>query len=322
MKNILITGGNGQLGKACRKRLADLNKVGNLYNILSTDIQEIDITNIDSIIKFLETNNFKPDFVINCAAYTAVDRAEYEIDTAYDLNVVGVSNLVKLCSGEVCNNKFKSKLIHISTDYVFDGKSKNIPDAWLESNIPNPGTVYGRTKLDGENAIMFNPTMMFDSGIILRTAWLYSPNGHNFLKTILKLALNDDDKNKIRKIVNDQFGCPTSASELAKQIVYVIENFDQLDKGVYHAVCSGYTSWYNFAIRFLELMNVDSSNFKPCLSEEFPTPAKRPHNSILSTEKLADKNAYVMVDWETALQNFVLQFGNDILKEALVDNNA
>lgn len=298
MAKIFITGGNGQLGRAC-KRFFSKN-----HQVVSTDIQEMDITNSDSILKGI--GDFKPDYIVNCAAYTAVDRAESEPDLAYRLNVVGPS---KLAAAAVL---FKARLIHISTDYVFDG-NRQYPFPWTEDDEANPQTVYGRTKLDGERVVL--NTFGCDA-IVLRAAWLYSPTGHNFLKTMLRLAATSTD-DSVHKIVNDQYGCPTSASELAKQILYIIESPNYLDRGVYHTVCSGSTSWYHFATRFLELMNIDTSTFKPCTTAEFPTPAKRPRNSVLSTEKLAAKNMYVMVDWETALKNYVIEHGPTVYKDVL-----
>ena len=298
MAKIFITGGNGQLGRAC-KRFFSKN-----HQVVTTDIQEMDITNSDSILKAI--GDFKPDYIVNCAAYTAVDRAESETELAHRLNVIGPS---KLAAAAVL---FRARLIHISTDYVFDG-NRQFPFPWSEEDTPNPQTVYGRTKLDGENAVI--NTYGCD-GIVLRTAWLYSPTGHNFLKTMLRLA-SSSPADKIHKIVNDQFGCPTSASELAKQILYIIESPNYLDRGVYHAVCSGCTSWYHFATRFLELMNIDTTNFKPCTTEEFPTPAKRPRNSVLAVDKLSSKNMYVMVDWETALKNYVIEHGQTVYKDVL-----
>lgn len=298
MAKIFITGGNGQLGRAC-KRFFSKN-----HEVLSTDIQEVDITNSDSILKAI--GDFKPDYIVNCAAYTAVDRAESEPDLAYRLNVVGPS---KLAAAAVL---FKARLIHISTDYVFDG-NRQYPFPWTEDDEANPQTVYGRTKLDGERVVL--NTFGCDA-IVFRAAWLYSPTGHNFLKTMLRLAATSTD-DSVHKIVNDQYGCPTSASELAKQILFIIESPNYLDRGVYHTVCSGSTSWYHFATRFLELMNIDTSTFKPCTTAEFPTPAKRPRNSVLSTEKLAAKNMYVMVDWETALKNYVIEHGPTVYKDVL-----
>lgn len=298
MAKIFITGGNGQLGVAC-KRFFSKN-----HQVVATDIQEVDITNSDSILKAI--GDFKPDYIVNCAAYTAVDRAEVEPEVAHKLNVVGPS---KLAAAAVI---FGARLIHISTDYVFDGM-RQFPYAWREDDLAKPQTVYGQTKLEGEKAVLSTSGC---DGIVLRTAWLYSPRGHNFLKTVLRLAATSTP-DTIRKIVNDQYGCPTSASELAKQILFIIESPTYLDRGVYHTVCSGSTTWYHFATRFLELMNIDTSNFKPCTTSEFPTPARRPANSILSVDKLAEKNMYIMVDWETALKNYVIEYGQAVYQDVL-----
>jgi dTDP-4-dehydrorhamnose reductase len=288
---IMITGANGQLGKECdgilRKR----------YEIKALTRDEMDITNISDVD--MRIKQFLPDVIINCAAYTKVDQCETEKDAAWRVNVVGVKNLAG------CAEKYGSRLIHVSTDYVFDGR-KRVPEPYVETDETNPISYYGRTKLEGERAV----EGATDRFIIVRTAWLYGIGGHNFLKTMLKLSFLSSD-NKI-KVVNDQFGSPTWTYRLALQIEKLIEtNY----LGIFHATAEGYCTWYELADYFLKKMDVPRTLI-PCTTLEYPTPACRPVNSILENRNLKDKEINIMAHWKTDVDEFVLNFRKVLIKEA------
>jgi dTDP-4-dehydrorhamnose reductase len=289
MARIFIAGSNGQLGTDCQRVFAE-------HTLLAQDMPEIDITSRDSVTSAM--NEFKPDFLINCAAYTAVDKAESDESLCHAVNAVGPAVLARECK---LNGTF---LVHISTDYVFSG-DRAVPEPWLETDVPSPVTVYGRTKLDGEKAIQ-------SSGCrhaILRTAWLYGAHGKNFPKTMLRLALADPAKTI--RVVNDQFGCPTCSMQLALQIKKLIEQ-PVPPTGLFHAAAQGHTSWYGFAREFLTLMNVPFT-MEPCTTADYPTPAHRPANSILENAALKSLGICTMDDWRAALQDFVRQNRNSLI---------
>ncbi len=228
---IMITGAKGQLGIDCTKVL------GETHEVLGVDIDEVDITKLPDIELLVQ--QFRPDIIVNCAAYTRVDDCEFEKGLAWKANVTGAENLAK------CVNKHGGQLIHISTDYVFDGRKK-VPEPYVETDVPNPISYYGITKLEAEEAIKRTTNQY----IIIRTAWLYGISGHNFLKTMLKLSLRSSD-NKI-KVVNDQFGSPTWTYRLALQIERLMEtNY----RGIFHATAKGYCTWYELAVYFLKKMD-------------------------------------------------------------------
>lgn len=287
---IMITGDKGQLGADCTRVL------GETHEVLGVDIDEVDITKLPDIELLVQ--QFTPNIIVNCAAYTRVDDCEIEKELAWKANVTGAENLAK------CVDKHGGRLIHISTDYVFDGRKK-VPEPYVETDVPNPLSYYGITKLEGEEAVKRTT----DQYIILRTAWLYGISGHNFLKTMLKLSLRSSD-NKI-KVVNDQFGSPTWSYRLALQIEKLIEtNY----RGIFHATAKGYCTWYELAVYFLKKMDV-SHTIIPCTTEEYPTPTARPMNSILENRNLKEKGMNIMANWKSDVDKFVLNFREVLLKE-------
>ncbi|MBF0224117.1 MAG: dTDP-4-dehydrorhamnose reductase [Desulfobacterales bacterium] len=293
---VLITGGKGQLGYECEKIFATEHETK------AIDIDELDITNFEKVESFVL--NYKPDIIINCAAYTMVDACETDKAKAWDVNVRGPRNLAEISS------KYNIKLVHISTDYVFDGNRK-IPLPYKEIDAPKPLSYYGKTKFEGEEAI----NSALDKYIILRTAWLYGINGQNFFKTILRIALkkqSQKDESPI-KVVNDQFGSPTWVYTLALQIKKLIENNGN---GLYHATSEGYCSWYDFAKYFLSKMNIPHKII-PCSTEEFPRPASRPKNSILENERLKLEGMNVMNDWQYDVDEFISQYHDLLIYEQM-----
>lgn len=277
---ILITGGKGQLGSDCAQVL------GASHDIRITDLDELDITNLSEVRAL--AGKFCPDIILNCAAYTQVDACETQQELAWQVNVTGPENLA------LCAQDLGCKLIHISTDYVFDGK-KPVPEPYVEDDTPNPLSYYGKTKLESERAVQRNA----EQHIILRVAWMYGMSGHNFLKTMLKLALNDS--RKTIRVVSDQFGSPTWSYRLALQIARLSEENAQ---GIYHATSEGHCSWYELASYFLEKMAVPH-RIEPCATQEYPTPAPRPRNSILENQRLRQEGANLMGDWKKDVDQFV-----------------
>lgn len=258
---ILVTGANGQLGSELRF----LSKNKNHHEWFFTDIQDLDFSDIDSIEKNISLIN--PEIIINCAAYTNVDKAESEVDLANLINFKAVDKISKWSSANNC------KLIHISTDYVFDGNSSN---PLKEDAITCPLNSYGLSKLKGEKACLKNDPQC----IIIRTSWVYSSFGKNFVKTILSLM---SQKNSL-SIINDQVGCPTYARDLAEVIISII-NYKDWIPGLYHYSNDGEVSWFDFAKSIKKYFDF-STILIPILTEEYPTPAKRPHYSILDKSKI------------------------------------
>ncbi len=287
---IMITGDKGQLGTDCASVLSEN------HDVFGVDIDEVDITKLPDVEALVR--QFVPNIIINCAAYTRVDDCETEKESAWKVNVTGAENLAR------CAEKHGGRLIHISTDYVFDGKKK-VPGPYVETDAPNPSSYYGITKLEGEKAVMRTT----DQHVIVRTAWLYGVRGHNFLKTMLKLALKNSD-NKIN-VVNDQFGSPTWSYRLALQIARLIET-NAL--GIFHATAEGYCTWYELADYFLKKMDV-SHTVIPCTTAEYPTPAARPMNSILENRNLKDKGMNIMGNWQSDIDEFVFNFRDVLIKE-------
>jgi len=289
--NILITGSNGQLGKDCE------HVFKNNHQTTCVDIEDLDITSLDQVDVLVK--KIQPDIIINCAAFTQVDACETKKKTADNINVNGPENLAKSA------RKNNSLLVHISSDYVFDGKKKST-ESYVEKDFPSPLSYYGRTKLSGERSVINNT----ENYIILRTAWLYGFYGHNFLKAILKKALNQPETQL--KIVNDQFGSPTWSFSLALQIAHLVKNKGW---GLYHASSEGACSWYDFAKYFLEKFNVPH-NITPCTTEEYPTPAIRPKCSILENQRLKNGNLNKMNHWQTDLDEYIHQYGDLLIKES------
>ena len=275
---ILITGANGLLGHELSSLLKD-------HTLILLSHSQLDISDSESVNKQIDSSS--PDIIINSAAYTQVDACETNYDLAFQSNAIGPKNLAIKCK------QLGIPLIHISTDYVFEGnEKKNSP--LVENDKLGPKTVYGKTKLEGEKMVQENCEKYF----ILRTAWLYG-EGKNFVKTMLSLS----KKNNELKVVNDQIGSPTYAKDLAKAIKEIIEK--KSDKyGIYHVTNKGEVSWYEFAKKIFEIKNIEIK-VNPCTSEEFPRPAPRPHYSVLSNQKLIDAGFTPMRDYEEALNEYL-----------------
>ena len=272
---ILITGAYGMLG-------SDLREVLKNHELIVTGSKDLDITDEGDVIDFIDENS--PDIVINAAAYTAVDDCETNYDEAYAVNAIGPKNLAVACK------KQDIPLVHISTDYVFDG-SKRTP--LLENDPLGPQSAYGKTKLEGEKFIQ----EYADKYFILRTAWLYGLHGNNFVQTMLSLAENHDEIT----VVDDQIGSPTYSLDLAVSIANLL-NSDKY--GIYHLTNEGECSWYEFSKRIFELSDVDVKVL-PVTTEEFPRPAPRPHYSVLSNQKWIKAGFPPMRKYEEALSDYL-----------------
>ncbi|MBN2664437.1 MAG: dTDP-4-dehydrorhamnose reductase [Bacteroidales bacterium] len=285
MQNILVTGANGQLGS----EIKNIKNKFNNYSFIFTDIEELDITNLDATYNFVENNNIS--LIINCAAYTAVDKAEKDAETAYKINVIGAENL------KIAAQSINIPFIHISTDYVFDGKNFK---PYTEDDITNPNSIYGKTKLEGEEKVSD-----YDKTITIRTSWLYSVFGNNFVKTIIKIA----NQNPTIKVVFDQIGTPTNAADLALAVLKIAS--DSLDtnavkSGIYHFSNEGVCSWYDFAKTIVDFKKINCKIY-PVGSEEFPRPAPRPFYSVLNKSKIKTTFDLSIPNWvdslKTALNN-------------------
>lgn len=285
MKRILIIGASGQLGLALHHLLGEKveYKLYRTKTLASDDgkIAALDIADENAVSASIDS--IKPDIIINCAAFTAVDLCESEQEKAYRINALGPKYLA--ISAEKCG----AKLIHISTDYVYDGKADQ---PYIETDSTGPISVYGRTKLEGEKFV----TEYCSRSFILRTAWVYG-EGKNFVKTMLRLA---ESGNQIR-VVSDQFGSPTSALELARVIVFLMETESY---GMYHATCEGSTSWYEFAITIFQMAGKEAQ-VEAIPTSEYPTPAKRPMFSVLDNKVLRDRHGYRMKHWKEALEEYL-----------------
>lgn len=267
---VLITGANGMLGHDLAPILEDEG-----FEVIETSRETLDINNFKQVESVLDQE--KPDFVIHCAAYTNVDKAEEDIETARKINFEGTENIAKICSTKDIT------LIYISTDYVFDGEKK---EAYLPTDKTNPLNVYGQTKLEGEKAVQKYCKKYY----IIRTSWLYGHYGKNFVETMISLA----DKPEL-KVVDDQIGCPTWTVELSNGIANLLEELP--DFGIYHICGSGETSWYGFAKEIFQLIG-KKVNLLPCKTEEFPRPAKRPKHSAMN-------NNGVCRNWQSALKDYI-----------------
>jgi len=288
---IVVIGKNGQLGTDC------LTLLSGEHQTAGCDIPAINIGARESVDRFMDKN--QPDVIINCAAYTAVDNCEKEIDLTWQVNAEGPKYLAQAAE------RLNSRLIHISTDYVFDGY-REIPEPYLETDTPNPLSQYGKSKLAGEEMV----TEYAPDHAILRTAWLYSAFGKNFLKTMLKLAVSDPDREL--KVVNDQYGSLTWSYTLALQIEKLVQSDLQ---GIMHTTAEGYSSWYEAARYFLDRMDVPY-NMRPCTTAEYPTPAHRPANSILANKVLLEAGLSTFVSWQEDIDTFVAEYKERLLNEA------
>ena len=287
-RNILITGANGQLGREMRNVIETEPKLNGIY----TDVEELDITSLEAINDFLEAH--PADIIVNCAAFTAVDRAEQEADFCHKLNVDAVENLAQAAKAH------GAKLVHISTDYVFDGTAHR---PYREDNPTCPASVYGTTKLDGERRLQ---TVLPNDSIIIRTAWLYSPYGKNFVKTMIELGRTRPQLN----VVCDQVGTPTYALDLARAIVAII-NAPQWLPGIYHFSNEGVISWYDFTKAIHRIAGITSCDVQPCSTEQYPTPARRPHYSVLDKSLIKRTFGITIPYWEDSLVHCIKRLENN-----------
>lgn len=286
---MLVVGSNGQLGSDC---MSVLSKSG---TVQGTDVPEIDIGDKARTMEVLD--RLRPEVIINCAAYTAVDACESD-PGCWKINATGPGFLAQWTFE---NDAF---LVHVSTDYVFDGE-KPLFSAYTEVGEPAPVSEYGKSKLAGEQAILESGA----DAAMLRTAWLYGAQGKNFLKTMLRMALQDPEREI--GVVNDQFGSPTWSHTLARQIAAIVK---ARATGLFHATSEGYCSWYELADCFLKQMGIPY-RMTPCTSAEYPTPARRPKNSILENVRLKEAELNVFRDWREELKMFVAESGASVLNE-------
>ena len=279
---ILITGANGMLANSVKRRLAKGNE------LICTDVSELDITDLDAVKKMI--SEVKPEYIINCAAYTAVDKAEDNYDLAEKINGDGPKNLA------IAGKENGAVLIHISTDYVFNG-DLDVSKSYVEDDKVGPVTVYGKTKLHGEQGVQENT----DKYYIFRTAWLYG-EGNNFVRTMLKLGPTKDELN----VVSDQHGSPTYAEDLANIIAEAIEK--KIPYGIYHTTNQEFTTWYEFTKRIFELANINCK-VNPVSTEKYIEiikikQAKRPKNSQLSKDKILAQGINIPT-WEDGLKRYL-----------------
>lgn len=285
-KSILVTGATGQLGS----ELQALSKTCPQYSFTFTDKDTLDLSNLCKLEDYFDNNTF--DIIVNCAAYTAVDKAETEMDKANTLNNRSVSLLSK-----IAKNK-KISMIHISTDYVFDGEACK---PYLEEDKTNPQSVYGQSKLDGEKAMQeVNPK----NSIIIRTSWVYSSYGANFVKTMLRLAKEKESLG----VIFDQVGTPTYARDLAKAILDIMPQLKSERVETYHYSNEGVCSWYDFAKAIFELSGM-SCKVNAIETKEYPTPAKRPHYSLLNKAKIKNEFNINVPYWKDSLTKCLEEMG-------------
>lgn len=284
MKRIMITGALGQLGRALEHLLKDQEN----YELLRTDtmgndelkVSALDITDEEALKAYV--TDIKPHIIINCAAMTAVDLCESEKEKAYRINALGPKYLAEAAE------TVEAKLVHISTDYVFDGQAE---EPYTEDALTSPMSEYGRTKQAGDEYVQ-----QYSKSFILRTAWVYG-EGKNFVKTMLGLAARNP---KVR-VVSDQHGTPTSALELARVILFLMETESY---GIYHATCEGSTTWYDFARTIFQTAGLDTE-VEAITTAEYPTPARRPMYSVLDNKALRDRHGYSMKDWKEAFYEYM-----------------
>ena len=285
MKNILVTGAYGQLGNEVRVLSANYP----LYNFMFTDVDSLDICDKNELLDFVTGNDIR--YIINCAAYTAVDKAEDDAELCEKINATAVKNL-GLAAAEA-----GSGIIHVSTDYVFDGTSCR---PYTEDMPTKPCSVYGKTKLKGEKNLL----KACPNAIIIRTAWLYSPFGNNFVKTMIKLGSERESLN----VIFDQVGTPTYAEDLADAILKAMDqtidtNHDK--GGVYHFSNEGVCSWYDFTIKIHEIAGIKTCKVNPIETKDYPTKAARPHYSVLNKSKIKQTFNITIPHWEASLKNCI-----------------
>jgi dTDP-4-dehydrorhamnose reductase len=285
MLNVLVTGSNGQLGSEIKELSGDYKN-----NYFFTDKDELDITDAGAIKSFVEANAI--DVIINCAAYTAVDKAEEDQVNADKINHLAVKYLA-----EIAKEK-NIKLIHVSTDYVFDGRNFK---PYTEMDIVNPQSVYGKTKLDGEKALQeVNP----ENSIIIRTSWVYSSYGANFVKTMLRLGKEKEQLG----VIYDQVGTPTYAKDLAQTILEILPKIDNEKVEIYHYSNEGVLSWYDFAKEIMKMAKLNCQ-INPIETKEYPTPANRPYYSLLNKSKVKKHFGLSIPYWKDSLDECLRTMG-------------
>lgn len=290
MKNILVTGAYGQLGNEIRILSANYPQ----YNFMFTDVDSLDITDKSELIDFVTGNDIR--YIINCAAYTAVDKAEDETQLCEKINATAVKNL------GIAAAEAGAGIVHVSTDYVFDGSSCK---PYSEDMPTKPCSVYGKTKLKGEKNLL----KACPNAIILRTAWLYSPFGNNFVKTMIKLGSERDSLN----VIFDQVGTPTYAEDLADAILKIMnQTIDtQHDKaGIYHFSNEGVCSWYDFTLKIHEIAGIKTCKVNPIETKDYPTKAARPHYSVLNKTKIKQAFNITIPHWEASLIKCIKELSN------------
>lgn len=283
--SILITGSKGQVGQELQTLAADFPQ----FNYIFVDVEELDITNEEAVRAFFEKNEIK--YCLNCAAYTAVDKAETDSSLAWKVNVQGVEYLAKAC------RSFDAQLIQLSTDYVYH-TAQNVP--YVETDITSPQGVYAKTKLNGDEAAFRNHP---NGSMVIRTSWVYSSFGHNFVKTMLKLGAERPEL----RVVFDQIGTPTYARDLAKAMLLILQKAENREvepfllKGVFHFSNEGVTSWYDFAVAIFDFRNMPVRVI-PIETKDYPTPAKRPPFSVLNKHKIKSTFGLEIPHWQASLK--------------------
>ncbi|MDB9864879.1 dTDP-4-dehydrorhamnose reductase [Candidatus Thioglobus sp.] len=291
---ILVTGKNGQLGRSIQNIVSTDTKIGNNESpndFIFVGREELNLSSESSIDHYFD-NNYKFDIIINCAAYTAVDKAEKEQELVNQVNHLAVKQLSK-----IANNQ-QARLLHISTDYVFDGESGK---PYTETDTLNPINAYGRTKLAGEKALQ---TVMPMNALVIRASWLYSEYGNNFVKTMLKLGKERDELN----VIIDQIGSPTYATDLADAILEIIKHKKFRDVAqttqIYHYSNEGEISWHEFAKEIFKLAEIDCK-VCPISTQQYPTPAKRPRNTLMNKDKIAKVFNIKISNWKSSLNTYM-----------------
>ncbi|MDR1436923.1 MAG: dTDP-4-dehydrorhamnose reductase [Candidatus Symbiothrix sp.] len=286
MKNILVTGANGQLGNELQALFPQYPS----FNFFATDVDTLDLCNKKEIENFIGQHNIH--CIVNCAAYTAVDKAEDEAEFCYKINRDAVRNLAEAARG-------KAKIIHLSTDYVFDGTAA-VP--YRETARTHPQSVYGKSKKEGETVLL----ELAPESIIVRTAWLYSSFGNNFVKTILRLS----KEHTALTVVSDQTGTPTCAADLAKALLDIIafcENTQTFASGIYHYSNEGKTTWFDFAKKTFQLSGITACRLTPIPTSGYPTKATRPMYSVLDKTKIKNTFRLAVPKWEDSLEKCILR---------------
>ena len=287
MANILVTGADGQLGRELKELVAARR---DRENIFFTDRKRLDISDKAAVKSFCSENHINT--IINCAAYTAVDKAEEDAESADLINHIAVRNMAEIAKERGIG------LVHISTDYVFDGKHYK---PYTEEDSPNPTGVYGKTKLAGEEAIL---EVSPENSIIIRTSWVYSSYGNNFVKTMLRLG---KEREKLG-VIFDQIGTPTYAADLAAAILEILPKIDNSKPEIYHYSNEGAISWYDFAKEIMKMVKL-SCQIDPIETWQYPTPAKRPHYSLLNKAKIKKDFDLSIPYWKDSLSHCLTKLG-------------